>query len=310
MTDPTLPADRGGLTTEHRLPESADFDGLTTLEQAQLMNRADRTVIDAVDKALPDLTPLIDRVVESLRAGGRLVYLGAGTSGRLGVLDASECPPTYGVEPGMVVGLIAGGDSALRVSSEGKEDEPDTFDAELNALGIDIRDTVVGIAAGGTTPCVRGALKTAKGLGAGTGMIACVELGAVEAVDHPVSIVTGPEVVTGSTRMKAGTATKLALNTITTVAMTRIGKVFGNLMVDLRASNEKLRDRAMRILAHELDIDRAAAAEVLDAARGEVRLALVMGRLGVGRDEAIAKLDDAEGSLREVIGPPRPWDAG
>lgn len=298
-------ADRGHLPTEQRNPASADFDALDTAGIAAVINDADRGVPAAVRAALPRLVPVIDRVVEGMRHGGRLIYLGAGTSGRLGVLDASECPPTFDVDPSLVVGLIAGGDSALRRSSEGEEDKPHAFHAELDRLQLGEHDTVVGIAAGGTTPCVLGGLEHAKRSRAGTALIACVPLPERPHIDHCITLDTGPEVLTGSTRLKAGTATKLALNTLTTAAMVRLGKVYGHLMVDLRATNAKLRDRAARILMAELDLDRPAATELLQAADGRVKLALVMHRLDLDAAAANARLAETDGDLRRVIGPPK-----
>ena len=242
----TLPPDRSHVRTEHRNPGSMHLDTLDAGAIAALMADDHRAAIDAVAAAAPAIGALVEGMVPKFHAGGRLVYFGAGTSGRLGVLDASECPPTFMSDPGQVVGVIAGGDSALRRSSEGREDEWDGARAEIERLAIGPRDTVVGIAAGGTTPYPLGALRIAKERGAATAFISCVPMARPADCDHLIVLDTGPEVLTGSTRLKAGSATKLALNCITTALFTRLGKVRGNLMVDLAATNDKLVDRAIR----------------------------------------------------------------
>ncbi len=308
------PPDRGHLTTERRNPASTDLDALDTEGVLSLINREDADVPAAVGWAIPAIARLVEDAVRTMRHGGRLIYFGAGTSGRLGVLDASECPPTYFTEPGQVVGIIAGGDSALRKSSEGAEDDPEGARGEIERLAIGPNDVVVGIAAGGTTPYVWGALRMTRLRGAVTAMVCCVDLagaasksraadGAV--VDHVIELHVGPEVVTGSTRMKAGTATKLALNMITTASMVRLGKVWGNLMVDLRATNDKLVDRAARILVTQGGVSRERALEFLAATGGRVKPALVMARRGVDAAEAQRLLDAHEGRLRPVVGEPR-----
>ena len=242
----TLPPDRSHVRTEHRNPGSMHLDTLDAGAIAALMADDHRAATDAVAAAAPAIGALVESMVPKFHAGGRLVYFGAGTSGRLGVLDASECPPTFMSDPGQVVGIIAGGDSALRRSSEGREDEWDGARAEIERLAIGPRDTVVGIAAGGTTPYPLGALRIAKERGAATAFISCVPMAHPADCDHLIVLDTGPEVLTGSTRLKAGSATKLALNCITTALFTRLGKVRGNLMVDLAATNDKLVDRAIR----------------------------------------------------------------
>ena len=242
----TLPPDRSHVRTEHRNPGSMHLDTLDAGAIAALMADDHRAATDAVAAAAPAIGALVEGMVPKFHAGGRLVYFGAGTSGRLGVLDASECPPTFMSDPGQVVGIIAGGDSALRRSSEGREDEWDGARAEIERLDIGPRDTVVGIAAGGTTPYPLGALRIAKDRGAATAFISCVPMARPVDCDHLIVLDTGPEVLTGSTRLKAGSATKLALNCITTALFTRLGKVRGNLMVDLAATNDKLVDRAIR----------------------------------------------------------------
>lgn len=241
-----LPPDRSHVRTEHRNPASAHLDTLDAAGIAALMVDDHRAAIEAVAAAAPAIGSLVEAMVPKFRQGGRLMYFGAGTSGRLGVLDASECPPTFMSDPAQVVGIIAGGDSALRRSSEGREDEWDGARAELERLAVGPLDTVIGIAAGGTTPYPLGAIRLAKARGAATAFIACVPMEQPTDCDHFIVLDTGPEVLTGSTRLKAGTATKLALNCITTALFTRLGKVRGNLMVDVSATNDKLIDRAIR----------------------------------------------------------------
>jgi N-acetylmuramic acid 6-phosphate etherase len=305
MTAPR-PPDRSHIGSEKRNPRTMALDALSPREIVALLNSEDATVPAAVARAGPALTAFIEAAEPRLRAGGRLIYIGAGTSGRLGVLDASECPPTFQTPPEMVVGLIAGGDAALRRSSEGREDEPDGAHAELERLGVHVRDVVLGIAAGGTTPYVLGALERAHALGALTGMLVCAVVARPPGVDHHLIIDTGPEPLTGSTRMKAGTATKLALNTISTALMVRLGKVYENLMVDLRASNDKLRDRAARIVAELTGLTRDRSFALLERAGGDVKTAVVMHRLALGREAAEARLASARGSLRAALeGPER-----
>lgn len=303
MTD-THPPDRGYLLTERRNDKTRDIDTLDTVGLLNLMVDQDAAVIEAVRQATPALAALIDAIVRGMSRSGRLIYLGAGTSGRLGVLDASECPPTFFTDPTRVVGIIAGGDAALRTSSEGAEDDPNGARTELEHLQLNEHDTVIGIAAGGTTPYVLGAIDIAKAGGATTALMCCTSVVKPQAADHLVVLAVGPEVVTGSTRMKAGTATKLALNTISTATMIRLGKTWGNLMVDLRASNVKLRDRAMRILAQQCDLSRDQAGRLLDEAGGRVKLALVMSRLNVDPAEARRLIDENAGRLRPLLGPP------
>lgn len=295
--------DRSHILTEQRNPRSADLDRLTVAECVALMNREDATVASAVAAAAPAITAFIEAVVPRFEFGGRVIYLGAGTSGRLGVLDASECPPTFQTDASRVVGIIAGGDASLRRSSEGREDERDGANVELKRLALNARDAVVGIAAGGTTPYVLGGLEFAHAAGALTAMIACTPFtgGAPPSIDHPIVIDTGPEVLTGSTRLKAGTATKLVLNTISTTIMVQTGKCYENLMVDLRATNAKLRDRAARIVAELTGLSRGAAMELLDAAGGSVKTAVVMHRRSIPIGEAERVLADHRGSLRAAL---------
>ena len=290
--------------TEQRNPRSSAMDVLSPLELVDLINSEDRTVAEAVGSQRLAIARAIELVVEAFRSGGRMIYVGAGTSGRLGILDAAEMPPTFGTDPEMVQGIIAGGREALVRSQEGAEDRPENGAAEIDRLRIGPKDFVMGIATSGTTPFVHAALARARECGAHTGFLLCThpapEL--LETHDVVITPLVGPEVVTGSTRMKAGTATKMVLNTITTGAMVMTGKVFGNLMVDLQATCEKLEDRGERILMTVLDVDRSRASELLESAGGRVKMALVMERRGVEVDEAGQLLEEAGGVLARVIG--------
>lgn len=258
--------------------------------------------VEAVLKADEALAKFIDAVADRFRQGGRLVYFGAGTSGRLGVLDASECPPTFQSDPEQVIGVLAGGDAALRRSSESKEDDVNGLAAELETRKIGPKDVLLGIAAGGTTPYVLGGIRLAKKQGATTGLLTCVGRSAPQGCDHLIVLETGAEVLTGSTRLKAGTATKIALNVISTCTFRLLGKVYGNLMVDLRATNDKLMDRAIRILMELCPrLERVEAASLLQRAGNEVKSAIAMHRLGIDLAEAQRRLSDAGGSLRVVL---------
>ena len=283
--------------TEQRNPASESIDELDPLGIVDLINAEDRRVADAVHAERVRIAKAMELAEAAFRSGGRLIYVGAGTSGRLGVLDAAEMPPTYGTDPGMVQGVIAGGYDALVRAQEGAEDHPEDGAAAMDEMEVGPDDFVLGIATSGTTPYVHGAVDRAAERGARTGFLMCTpppdEL--VERLDVVIAPLVGPEVITGSTRMKAGTATKLVLNTITTGAMVRMGKVYGNLMVDLQVTCAKLKDRGERILESMLGIDRPAAEDLLDRAGGHVKTALVMGRLGVGAAEANRRLDEASG---------------
>jgi len=290
--------------TERRNPRTVQIDVATPLEIVDLVNAEDATIAAAVHSQRAEIARAIEVAEATFRRGGRLFYVGAGTSGRLGVLDASEMPPTFGTDPEMVQGIIAGGPAALTRSQEGAEDRLESAVEDLTAHGVRLGDFVIGIAASGTTPYVRHALAHARALGAATALVACSP--PPDEVRHHADIVilpvTGPEVVTGSTRMKAGTATKLVLNTITTGAMIRLGKTFGNLMVDLRATNDKLRDRSERIVMEVAGVDRERARSVLARAAGVVKTAIVMQLLGIERDEAERKLSENGGVVRRVMG--------
>ena len=294
---------RDSRLTEQRNPKSTKIDQLDVLGIVDLINNEDRLVAAAVSDEREAIARAIELVEKAFRGGGRLVYVGAGTSGRLGVLDAAEMPPTFGVDPEMVHGVIAGGYQALVRSQEGAEDHPEDGVAAINNLDVGQRDFVLGIATSGSTPYVHGALSRARELGARTGFLLCTSPPAALLSEHDVVIapLVGAEVITGSTRMKAGTATKLVLNTITTGAMVRIGKVYSNLMVDLQVTCEKLRDRGERILSELLNLDQPAAATLLDRASGDVKTALVMGHLGIDREEALKRLDAADGVVSMVI---------
>ena len=295
---------RDSRLTEQRNPKSTKIDKLDVLGIVDLINNEDRLAAAAVSDEREAIARAIELVEKAFRGGGRLVYVGAGTSGRLGVLDAAEMPPTFGVDPEMVHGVIAGGYQALVRSQEGAEDHPEDGVAAINNLDVGQRDFVLGIATSGSTPYVHGALSRARELGARTGFLLCTSPPAALLSEHDVVIapLVGAEVITGSTRMKAGTATKLVLNTITTGAMVRIGKVYSNLMVDLQVTCEKLRDRGERILSELLNLDQPAAAALLDRASGDVKTALVMGHLGIDREEALKRLDAAGGVVSMVIG--------
>jgi N-acetylmuramic acid 6-phosphate etherase len=299
----------GLLMTEARNPASEHLDELSTLEMLTLINAEDAKVAGAVHAELASIAQAVDAIAERFERGGRLFYIGAGTSGRLGVLDASECPPTFSVSAELVQGLIAGGDSALRLSSEHSEDSREEGARDLKAAGFAAAgedgtakpDTLVGIAASGRTPYVLGAVEYAKGLGALTVGLSCVPGSALaQAAEIAIMPATGAEVLTGSTRMKAGTATKLVLNMLSTGVMVRTGATFGNLMVNVRPTNAKLVDRAQRIIAEAVGCDLGAAANLLEDA-GSVKVAIVMGRLSLGRDAAEERLAAARGVLARTL---------
>lgn len=295
--------DRSKLTTEKRNVRSRDIDRRTTLGIVDIINAEDAKVPPAVAKERKRIAAAAELVAESFRRRGRLFYVGCGTSGRLGVLDASECPPTFGVSPSLVQGIIAGGRRALVRSSEGKEDVASDGAAAIDRRRVKPRDTVVGIAACGLTPYVHGALQRARKIGASTVFITCSpQVRRQVRADVVICPVVGPEVVTGSTRMKAGTATKLVLNTLTTTAMIRTGKVFGNLMVDLSAKSDKLRDRAERIIMTVTGISRRRAARLLKEAHGEAKAAIVMHLAGTDYRDARRRLKASGGLLRDAIG--------
>lgn len=294
--------------TEQRNPRTERIDIASSLEIVDLLNAEDQTVPRAVHAERERIAAAIDLVVQAFAAGGRLVYIGAGTSGRLGVLDAAECPPTFGTPPERVVGVIAGGFPALIKSAEGAEDDVNAGMAAVDTARVTPADVVVGIAASGTTPYVRAALARAQTIGAKTVIVSCSPPPKllIETCDVAIVPIVGPEALTGSTRMKAGTATKLVLNTISTGAMVRSGRAYGNLMVDLMAWSEKLRDRGERIVMEACAVDRERARAAIAAAAGSVKLAIVMVKAGVGKDEAAALLTHGGGRVRAAIGDPPP----
>ena len=295
---------RDSRLTEQRNPRSARIDELKAVDIVDLINAEDHMVASAVGEEREAIARALTIAEQSFRAGGRLIYVGAGTSGRLGVLDSAEMPPTYGTDPAMVRGIIAGGHEALVRAQEGAEDDPAEGAKAVDAMDVGATDFVLGIATSGTTPYVHGALDRARELGAKTGFLLCTYPSAelVEKHDVVIAPLVGPEVITGSTRMKAGTATKLVLNTITTGAMVRMGKVHGNLMVDLQVTCEKLQDRGERILKGMLNLEHADATDLLERAGGHVKTALVMGRLGIDADEARRRLDEAGGVIARIVG--------
>jgi len=295
------PMNLSTLLTESRNPLTEHIDQLPTLDMLRLINDEDAKVAAAVAAVLPEIAQAVDEIAARITDGGRLFYIGAGTSGRLGVLDASECPPTFSVPPTLVQGLIAGGDSALRKSSEASEDSPEQGAAELAAAGFTGQDVLVGIAASGRTPYVLGALQHANPLGALTIALTCVPNSPMAALtDIAITPLTGPEVITGSTRLKAGTATKLVLNMLSTGVMIKTGAVYGNLMVNLAPTNAKLIDRAQRIIMTATGIDQPAAASLLEKS-GSVKTAIVMQKLSIDRASAEAKLKTHNGNLTTLL---------
>jgi N-acetylmuramic acid 6-phosphate etherase len=289
-------------TTEDSNRKSEKIDQLSALQIIKLINSEDKLVAPAVGREKGKIAEAVDMIVEHFQKGGRLFYVGAGTSGRLGVLDASECPPTFGVRPSLVQGIIAGGRRALVRAIEGAEDNEGNGAKAITKNKIRAKDVVVGIAACGMTPYVRGALKQASKIKAGTILVTCARqttrLKSAEVVINPV---VGPEVITGSTRMKAGTATKLVLNTLTTTVMIKMGKVYGNLMVDLNATNEKLRDRSLRIVTQLTGLSRTQAGNLLNRAKGKVKAAIVMHFRKVNFNQALTVLNENNQSLRKAI---------
>ncbi|MBI5764708.1 MAG: N-acetylmuramic acid 6-phosphate etherase [Planctomycetes bacterium] len=302
-TKPVASSPRGHLLTEQRNPATVNLDQLSVAAAFDIMNREDQSVARAVGRAKPAIVAAVRRVVAAWRRGGRLIYIGAGTSGRLGVLDASECPPTFRSDPSMVRGIIAGGKKALWRSVEGAEDVEADGRRAMREMRVSKHDVVMGIAAGGTTPYVHAAIAEARRRGATTIFLACVPKSQASIqCDVDIRVLTGPELVSGSTRLKAGTATKLVLNTITTLGMVQLGKTYGNLMVDLNSyACRKLVDRATRVVQSLTSLDRDSAATQLHAARGKVKTALIMHHRGIGRAEAEKVLAESGGRVREAM---------
>lgn len=291
------------LITEKRNPNSFGIDCKSTEEIVKIFHNEDRKALEAVERESDSIGEAIELVVDAFKRGGRLFYIGSGTSGRLGVLDASECPPTFSTDPELVQGIIAGGDTALRRSIEGAEDYPENGANDLVKAGVTEKDVVMGISTSGQTPYVLGALEKADELGAKTIFFSCnppaKEI--VELVDLCITPIVGPEIIAGSTRMKAGTATKLVLNTITTSSMIKIGKVYNNLMVDLQTWNVKLVARAKRIIAEITGVDHDTAGEYLEKAEGDAKVAIVMADKRICREKALERLESNDGFLRKIL---------
>lgn len=311
MAKSTLIAELGHLVSEARNPDTMRIDLMSSQDILAAMNAEDAHVPHAVQKVLPEVAQAVDAIVDAFRRGGRLVYMGAGTSGRLGVLDASECPPTFGVPETMVVGLIAGGDRALRHPIEGAEDSPQEGRKDLERVTLSKNDVLVGIAVSGRTPYVIGGLTFARDVGATTIALSCNPDSAIARLaDIAISPVVGPEVLTGSTRLKSGTAQKLVLNMLTTASMIRIGKSYENLMVDVSVSNEKLAARAIRIVVEAAQCSPEDAALFLEKSKNNVKLAILMALTGLDKDAAETALAKADGFLRRAAGQARPRVAG
>ncbi len=290
------------LSTEQGNEQSKNLDMLSPLEAARLMNRMDRQAAEAVEMALPEIAEAVEQIAARMKAGGRLIYIGAGTSGRLGVLDASECPPTFGTDEGLVVGLIAGGDHALRHAVERAEDKPELAVEALREIAFCEKDVLVGISASGYAPYCVGGLDYARSLGALTIGLSC-NRDAIQSrhADIAIEMPTGAEILSGSTRLRAGTATKMALNMLTTLTMVQLGKVYGNLMVDMRPTNQKLKDRAVRIVQKALELqDKAEAAALLESAGGDVKAAIVMHSCRVDQSRAREALERNGGFVRRA----------
>ncbi len=290
------------LLTEQPNPVSEGIDALPTSEILRIMNAEDHKVAPAVAAEIPNIARAVEAIVAAIQRGGRLFYIGAGTSGRLGVLDAAECPPTFNVPPDLVQGVIAGGEAALAHATEASEDDPEAGARDLAARGFGASDVLVGIAASGRTPYVLGAVEYARRLGATTVGISCTPNSALaRAVDIAITPLPGPEIIAGSTRLKAGTATKLVLNMLSTATMIRLGHVYGNLMVNVQPKNAKLLDRARRIIRAAAGVSYEEAARLLEEAGGQVKVAIVMARLGVDRRGAEARLAAAGGRISEAL---------
>ncbi|EPN4985745.1 N-acetylmuramic acid 6-phosphate etherase [Vibrio alginolyticus] len=302
MTNDALIAALSHLVSEGRNPDTMDIDLLPSLDIVQRINQQDKLVPLAVEKVLPEIAEAVDKITEAFKVGGRLFYIGAGTSGRLGVLDASECPPTFGTDPEMVVGIIAGGKEAMFRAKEGAEDDPTLGEQDLKENTLTQRDVVVGIAASGRTPYVIGGLEYANELGATTVALSCnPDSPIADIADIAISPVVGPEALTGSTRLKSGTAQKLVLNMLTTASMIRLGKSYQNLMVDVKATNEKLVARAARIVMQATDCTNQEAKTALKETDYDAKLAILMILTGLDRESATEQLNAKQGYLRKVV---------
>ncbi|MFM1651851.1 N-acetylmuramic acid 6-phosphate etherase [Brevibacillus sp. B_LB10_24] len=290
------------LTTEMKHSGSANLDQLSTLEIVKLMNEEDKKVALAVEQTLEQVAKAVDLIHAAVEKGGRLLYFGAGTSGRLGILDAAECPPTFGTPPHLVQGVIAGGPAALIQAVEGAEDLEELGKEDVHKYGVSANDAVVGIAASGRTPYVLGALAEAKARGAATISLSCNPSALIgQAADVAINVVTGPEVVTGSTRLKAGTAQKMVLNMLTTATMIKLGKVYGNLMVNVQATNYKLKERVKRIVMEVTGVSYAEAERLSEAAGGDARVAIIMQKTGASAEEAERLMQQTGGRIRQAI---------
>lgn len=294
--------DLGKLTTEKRNPQTMNLDKMSVQGMLELMNEEDAKVAGAIKLALPEIEKAVVTITESLKSGGRLIYMGAGTSGRLGVLDAAECVPTFGVSPDLVVGLIAGGERAMTKAVEGAEDSQELGGEDLENLKLTAADTVVGIAASGRTPYVIGGLLYAKKIGAATVTIACNLDSEISKYSHiAIEVDAGPEVLTGSTRLKAGTSQKLILNMLSTCSMVGVGKVYQNLMVDVQPTNEKLEERSKRIIMEATECSYEEAAQTFEVAGKQVKLAIVMLLTGMDKEKAQAKLEQTQGFIHQAV---------
>ncbi|MBB5172349.1 N-acetylmuramic acid 6-phosphate etherase [Texcoconibacillus texcoconensis] len=290
------------LATEERNNRTTQLDEMTTMEVLRVMNEEDKTVPEAIAYSLPSIEPLVQEAINAVRNDGRIIYLGAGTSGRLGVLDAAECPPTFGTDPSVVVGIIAGGEDAFTQAIEGAEDSTDAGKEDMVSLKLNKNDVVIGLAASGRTPYVIGALQYAQSIGGKTGSIACNPNSKIsQYADYPIEIHTGSEVLTGSTRLKAGTAQKLVLNMISTAAMVGVGKAYQNLMVDVKPTNEKLIARSKQMIIEATGVDEKTAADTFEKANQHVKAAIVMILAEVSYEEAIKRLDKANGFVKGAI---------
>ena len=290
------------LATERRNERTMHLDDMAVEDMLTVMNAEDQTVATVIRQEIPVIKQVVERVIQSFQVGGRLIYIGAGTSGRLGVLDAAECVPTFGVSPDMVVGLIAGGERALIKAVEGAEDSKTLAVEDLQALKVNANDTVIGIAASGRTPYVVGGLDYAREIGATTAALSCNKQAVIsEHAEFRIEVETGPEVLTGSTRLKAGTAQKLVLNMISTAAMIGVGKVYQNLMVDVQSTNEKLEVRAKRMIVEATGVDFETAARTFTSANGHVKTAIVMILADISYDEAVERLHRANGFVRDAL---------
>ena len=292
----------GNMTTEARNIDTMNLDSMTSLEIVTVMNEQDLKIPAAIKPHLESIACIVDLAVQAIESGGRIIYMGAGTSGRLGVLDAAECPPTFGVGPDMVIGLIAGGERAFIKAQEGAEDNESMAVDDLKAIHLESRDIVIGLAASGRTPYVIGGLNYAKSIGCHTAGITCNENSEVgKTAEIAIDVLTGPEVLTGSTRLKAGTAQKMILNMISTATMVGIGKTYGNLMIDVLQTNAKLRVRAENIVMQVTGVDRDAAREAIDAAGGSCKVAVTMILTDCNKEEALLRLEAARGHVRRAL---------